>query len=112
MTEPDPFFERYILGAFPEPTPEPIRFRSHLSGLFPEPVDIVIPGPFPEADVGRLIFGLDHRPWRLLRVALLRRSPWGAYDRTPEVLAEVAAVLPPDEARIVLQAGEPSGCVA
>lgn len=46
---------------------------------------------------------------RLLRVALLRRSPWAAYDRTPEVLAEVAAVLPPDEARIVLQAGEPSG---
>ena len=49
------------------------------------------------------------RMLRLLRVALLRRSPWGAYDRTPEVLAEVAAVLPPDEARIVLQAGEPSG---
>lgn len=48
-------------------------------------------------------------PLRLLRLALLRRSPWAAYDRTPEVLAEVAAVLPPDEARIVLQAGEPSG---
>lgn len=46
---------------------------------------------------------------RLLRLARLRRNPWAAYDRTPEVLAEVAAVLPPDEARIVLQAGEPSG---
>lgn len=51
----------------------------------------------------------SNRVYRLLRVALLRRSPWAAYDRTPEVLAEVAAVLPPDEARIVLQAGEPSG---
>lgn len=53
--------------------------------------------------------GAVYRVRRLLRVALLRRSPWAAYDRTPEVLAEVAAVLPPDEARIVLQAGEPSG---
>lgn len=51
------------------------------------------------------------RCFRLLRLALLRRSPWAAYDRTPEVLAEVAAVLPPDEARMVLQAGEPSGGV-
>lgn len=59
-----------------------------------------------------LTFGLFYevtRAERLLRVARLRRSPWAAYDRTPEVLAEVAAVLPPDEARIVLQAGEPSG---
>lgn len=52
------------------------------------------------------------RAIRLLRVVRLRRNPWAAYDRTPEVLAEVAAVLPPDEARMVLQAGEPSGGVA
>jgi len=102
-SDPTPF-DRLFLGTFPEL----------------EPVDVVIPPAAPLFERGpvsvrvgwRVELEASNRVYRLLRLALLRRNPWAAYDRTPELLAEVAAVLPPDEARLVLQAGEPSGGAA
>lgn len=102
---------------------DPTPFDRLFLGTFPElgPADVTIPPAAPEVFergpvVVRLRWDVTREAAavvrRLLRVALLRRSPWAAYDRTPALLAEVAAVLPPDEARMVLQAGEPSGGAA